>query len=608
MCVGLERVRREKVPLSLILFVSSANVEWLAPFENMSSEIPLNRKPQIDEDQHSKSSGGEKQRGHWENPFDFFVSCLGYAVGLGNIWRFPFLCYQHGGGSFLIPYFVLLLVAGLPVFFLEVVLGQYAGVGPVKTFALLTPCLKGLGYGMVSVSALFTFFYIVVVSWSIWYLFASLGTSLDWSTCDQYYNLPTCVPVHGNATTITNATASVEEYWERYVLGFDQVDSWTHFGYPRWQSVGTLFLAWTMVAFSLIKGVKSSGKVIYFTSFFPYAILIILAIRSFTLPGAWMGIKYYLTPTWSHLLGFEIWVDAATQVIFSLGPACGCVITLSSYNHFQRNCQRDVILVALSNSLTSVFSGMVVFAILGFMAHTANKEMGEVVQDGPGLAFIVYPEVVAKMTGSNVFAALFFAMLISLALGSIFGGFETIITGLCDEFPTLRHHKSTLVVIISSVMFSLGLPFTCPGGIHMFNLFNESAPSWNLIIFALSEVVIVAFFYGTDKILDNIEEMGMTLNWFQRAYWTKCWKFATPLVLVVLLLAAWMNFGHIQYMNHFYPMWVQVIGYIITGSTLCWIPIFMVPTLIRSYHTTEFRTLLQPTTSWTGQSYDSCVK
>lgn len=363
-----------------------------------------------------------------------------------------------------------------------------------------------------------------------------------------------------------------------------------------------------MVAFSLIKGVKSSGKVIYFTSFFPYVILIILAIRSFTLPGAWTGIKYYLTPIWSHLLGFEIWVDAATQVIFSLGPACGCVITLSSYNHFQRNCQRDVILVALSNSLTSVFSGMVVFAILGFMAHATNKEMGQVVKDGPGLAFIVYPEVVSKMAGSNVFAALFFAMLISLALGSIFGGFETIITGLCDEFPTLRNHKSTLVLVISSVMFSLGLPFTCPGGIHMFNLFNESAPSWNLIIFALFEVVIVAFFYGTDKILDNIEEMGMNLNWFQRAYWTKCWKFATPLVLVVLLLAAWMNFGHIHYMNHYYPMWVQIMGYIITGSTLCWIPIFMIPTIIRSHNTTELKALLQPTTSWTGQSYDSCVK
>lgn len=146
-----------------------------------------------------------------------------------------------------------------------------------------------------------------------------------------------------------------------------------------------------MVAFSLIKGVKSSGKVIYFTSFFPYIILIILAIRSFTLPGAWTGIKYYLTPIWSHLLGFEIWVDAATQVIFSLGPACGCVITLSSYNHFQRNCQRDVILVALSNSLTSVFSGMVVFAILGFMAHATNKEMGQV-------RYLSYLEIYLKKT------------------------------------------------------------------------------------------------------------------------------------------------------------------------------------------------------------------
>eukprot|EP00095_Tigriopus_kingsejongensis_P006283 maker-scaffold1533_size36968-snap-gene-0.12 protein:Tk06283 transcript:maker-scaffold1533_size36968-snap-gene-0.12-mRNA-1 annotation:"sodium- and chloride-dependent glycine transporter 2" len=457
----------------------------------------------------------EKERGHWEHPFDFFVSCLGYAVGLGNIWRFPFLCYQHGGGSFLIPYFVLLLLAGLPVFFLEVVLGQYAGVGPVKTFALLAPCMRGLGYG-----------------------------------------------------------------------------------YPRWQSVGTLFLAWSIVAVSLIKGVKSSGKVIYFTSFFPYAILLILAVRGFTLPGAWIGLKYFLTPRWDALFHFEIWVDAATQVIFSLGPACGCVITLSSYNHFKRNCQRDVVLVALSNSLTSVFSGMVVFSILGFMAYDTKRDISQVVQGGPGLAFMVYPEVVTKMTGSNLFSALFFAMLISLALGSIFGGFETIISGLCDEFPALRHRKSTLVIAISALMFMGGLLFTCGGGIHMFNIFNTCAPSWNLLVFTLLEVVLIGTLYGTDRILADINEMGMNLNHFQRLYWSMCWKYFTPMVLFGLLLVAWMSVGRIQLDGHVYPGWVQIMGHLITGSTLIWVPIFVFLVVGKTWNTDAFKTILQPTPAW----------
>ena len=89
---------------------------------------------------------GSAERGKWSDPCDFFVSCLGYAVGLGNVWRFPFLCFQHGGGSFLVPYFLMLFLAGLPVFFLEIILGQYAGVGPVKMFGHLLPLLKGLGY------------------------------------------------------------------------------------------------------------------------------------------------------------------------------------------------------------------------------------------------------------------------------------------------------------------------------------------------------------------------------------------------------------------------------------------------------------------------------
>ena len=149
-------------------------------------------------------------------------------------------------------------------------------------------------------------------------------------------------------------------------------------GLPRWQSVLTLFCAWFLVSGCLLKGVKSSGRVVYFTSLFPYVVLVILAIRGFSLPGAIIGIEAYLTPKWESLMTSEIWVDAATQIIFSLGPACGCVITLSSYNQFKRNCQLDAILIAISNCLTSMFCGLVVFSILGFMAHETKVDVQNV--------------------------------------------------------------------------------------------------------------------------------------------------------------------------------------------------------------------------------------
>ena len=132
------------------------------------------------------------------------------------------------------------------------------------------------------------------------------------------------------------------------------------------------------MAACLLKGVKSSGRIVYFTSLFPYVVLIVLAVRGFTLPGAVDGLIAYLTPKWEKLMKPDIWVDSATQIIFSLGPACGCVITLSSYNQFQRNCHFDAILVAVSNCLTSLFSGLVVFSILGFMAHEAKVDVFQV--------------------------------------------------------------------------------------------------------------------------------------------------------------------------------------------------------------------------------------
>lgn len=139
-----------------------------------------------------------------------------------------------------------------------------------------------------------------------------------------------------------------------------------------------LFSAWFLVTVCLLGGVKSSGRVVYVTALFPYAVLIVLAARGLSLPGAALGLRAYLTPKWDMLTKLEMWVDAATQIIFSLGPACGCVITLSSYNRPRRNCHRDAVLIAVSNSLTSVFSGMVVFSILGYMAQDAGVDVTQV--------------------------------------------------------------------------------------------------------------------------------------------------------------------------------------------------------------------------------------
>ena len=228
------------------------------------------------------------------------------------------------------------------------------------------------------------------------------------------------------------------------------------------------------------------------------------------------------------------------------------------------------------------------------MAHESQKPFDEVVQSDVGLAFLVYPEIVTKLPSSSLLATLFFAMLVFLALGSIFGAFETVITALCDQWPQLRKYKTHLVVLTAILMTVLGLPFTCPGGIHMFSLFNQAAPSWNLVLFALLEVVVVAWIYGCDAFLDHVVEMRGSMNVAMKTYWMLCWRYLTPTVLICLLLFELFNVGNFGFdLKYTYPLAIQILGYAITASSIIWIPIFVLVEKRKS--TQQAMWLLRPT-------------
>ncbi|GFS10604.1 transporter [Elysia marginata] len=179
-----------------------------------------------------------------------------------------------------------------------------------------------------------------------------------------------------------------------------------------------LGLAWLVLFFSLRKGVETSGKIVYFMATFPYVVLVALLIRGVTLEGYMKGIEFYIIPEWEKLKDVNVWREAATQIFYSLGPAFGTLITMASYNPFRHNCYRDAILVAIINCSTSIFAGFVIFSMLGYMATITNQAVEDVTQSGPGLVFVVYPEGIARMPVSGLWAFLFFFMLIALGLDS----------------------------------------------------------------------------------------------------------------------------------------------------------------------------------------------
>ncbi|GFS95756.1 sodium-dependent proline transporter [Nephila pilipes] len=151
-------------------------------FPRVSSQVPLS--PRGDEDDRSyQYSEAEVERGTWTGKFDFLLSLLGYSVGLGNVWRFPYLCYSNGGGAFLIPFICMMLLAGLPLMFMELSFGQYASLGPIAIFERFCPLFSGLGYGMVIVSGTVMLYYNMIIAWTIFYMFASWNSRLPWEHC-----------------------------------------------------------------------------------------------------------------------------------------------------------------------------------------------------------------------------------------------------------------------------------------------------------------------------------------------------------------------------------------------------------------------------------------
>ncbi|XP_034825272.1 sodium- and chloride-dependent glycine transporter 1-like isoform X2 [Maniola hyperantus] len=538
----------------------------------------------------STAEDSEPERGNWTGRFDFLLSLLGYSVGLGNVWRFPYLCYNNGGGAFLIPFTIMLIIAGLPLMFMELSFGQYAALGPVAVYNRFCPLFRGLGYGMVIVSTIVMLYYNLIIAWTIYYMvvsFASIFYQLPWQNCDADWSTQYCYSYEeadkceeSNGTyylrqclnqsyaTLHNIAAladvairrpPAEEYFTNQVLGLSSGIEET--GQIRLGMAACLFAAWLIVFLCLCKGVQSSGKVVYFTALFPYVVLVILFFRGVTLPGASTGILFYLTPDFSQLLNAQVWGDAAVQIFFALSPAWGGLITLSSYNKFSNNCYIDSLIVAVSNIATSFFAGLVIFSVIGFLAHELEVEVDKVVDQGAGLAFIVYPEVVTRLPVSPLWSILFFVMLLTLGLDSQFALMETVTTAILDRFPNFRQKKVWVVLTVAVFGYFGGLIFTTNSGMYWLQLMDKYAANWSVLIIAIGECILIAWIYGAEKFCCDIQRMIGRQSRLWVLFWSAMWRVVTPAALVFILVFNWIEYKPASYGHYVYPMWADAVGW-----------------------------------------------
>uniref|UniRef100_A0AAR2IGR6 Solute carrier family 6 member 14 n=1 Tax=Pygocentrus nattereri TaxID=42514 RepID=A0AAR2IGR6_PYGNA len=506
----------------------------------------------------------------------------------------------------------MLSVAGLPLFFMESSLGQFCSQGPINVWKAV-PIFQGVGITMMLVSTFVSIYYNVIIAYSIYYLFASFQEPLPWSDCSNWSDMNCNITARGSSSTVFSMagksyqTASVplqspsERYWD--VVALQRTSSMDETGPVVWHLALCLLLGWILIAAALFKGIKSSGKVVYFTATFPYAVLLILLIRGVTLEGARNGIEYYIgsQSNLTKLSEAEVWKDAATQIFFSLSIAWGGLTALASYNKFHNNCYKDSIIVCITNCSTSIFAGFAIFSILGHMAHVYGKPVSEVAQAGFGLAFIAYPDALSKLPISPLWSILFFFMLITLGLDSQFAGIEVITTCLQDAYPkVLKAKRGLITVLICIVLFLLGLPCVTGAGIYWVNLIDTFCAGWILLVAGLLEVFGLSCIYGGNRFIKDIEMMIGTKHALFWIWWRACWFFITPVVLLVILGWSLYTFTAPTYGSVEYPQWGIALGWCMTVFCLVWIPIVAVWKLVKASGNPwqRLKSVCSPTKDW----------
>jgi len=442
-------------------------------------------------------------RQHWASRTVFVLAAVGSAVGLGNVWRFPYLAAKHGGGAFLVPYLIALVIVGIPLLALEIGVGQTKQQGVIGSFRKLLPSFGGLGIFALITAFVIVSYYAVVIAWSLIYLLGSFD--MEWSNNPEAY--------------FNDQVLQVSE-------GLGEI------GTINWPIFLSLIVVWVLIYFSVWQGTKSVGKIVLYSVPLPILLLVCLFIRAITLPGFLDGWAMYLVPNVEALRNPQVWIDAFGQIFFTLTLSFGVMITYASYRDRGEDIVQDTWITALINSAISIFAGFVVFGILGYMATQTEQSLEALAQaNGPGLAFVVFPEALSLMPLSEIFSLLFFIMLFTLGIDSAFSLVESVNTAFTDQFENIKTSKLSLWVCLLG--FLAGMIYTTQGGLYLLGTVDNFALNYNLILVGIMECILVGWLYGAEKLRREINEVS---NWKLGKWWNITIQYVIIIVLTALLI------------------------------------------------------------------------
>ncbi len=442
------------------------------------------------------------QKEQWGSRVGFILAAVGSAIGLGNIWRFPYQAFDNGGGAFLIPYFVALFTAGIPIIIMEFSMGHKMKGGAPLTFAKMNRKFEWLGWWQALISFVIASYYVVIIGWAINYFFFSFNLSWSGEPVDFF----------------------VGEF-----LGL--TDGPFQLGGMNWNIVLTVVVAW-LISFAALfagikKGIERANKI-----FMPLLIflLLIILIRGLTLPGAAQGLEMLFKPDFSQIMDGGVWVAAYGQIFFTLSIAFAIMITYSSYLPDDADIVNNGFMTALLNSGFSIVAGIAIFSILGYLMQQAGGELPENLS-GVFLAFATIPAAINQLPTMSVLVGLLFFLALTFAgLSSFISINEVVVRSLSDKLNAPRKKVVVWYTIIAGVV---SLIYTTGGGLYILDIADYFINQFGVAISGLVEVIVIGYMF---KLADVREHANATSDFAVGGWWNFMIKIVTPIVLGISVI------------------------------------------------------------------------
>jgi NSS family neurotransmitter:Na+ symporter len=445
-----------------------------------------------------------ENRPQWGTRIGFIMAAAGSAIGLGNIWRFPAVAYENGGGAFFLPYLFALLTAGIPILILEFTIGHKYRASAPDSLGKINRKFAGIGWWQLAISFVISVYYAAVIAWALSYAIFSLN--LSWGNDTQGF-------LFGNYLKLADTPGQFGGLVPGVLI--------------------PLIIVWVVALFVLYrgvrKGIEAANKIALPLLFVLFTILV---IRAVTLDGAAEGLNAFFKPNWDSIMNGKVWVAAYSQIFFSLSIGFAIMITYSSYLNKKSDITNNAFITGFANSGFELLAGIGVFSILGFMAAQQGVGVNEVVAGGVGLAFVVFPQIINELPALNAFFGfLFFASLVLAGFTSLISIVETFVAGVQEKFSVTRTKS---VLIGGGLAAIISILFSSRGGLYFLDVVDYFINNFGVALAGLVEVIAIAWIARKLKELQDHANSVSDIK--LGAWWRFCLAVITPIVLGYMMI------------------------------------------------------------------------